>query len=88
MPLGDQLDDQLVGHELATLHDVAGLAAELGARGDRGPQHIARGQLDERVRVLEQLGLRAFARAGRAEQDQVHRRLAPLSRDRLIRPSY
>src|SRR5262245_60987690 len=87
--LSDQLDDEIVGNEVTALHDLAGSAAELAAGSNRGSQHVPRRELGERTGVFEQLRLGAFARAGRAEQDQVHRfRLAPLSRARLISPSY
>src|SRR4029079_16628054 len=86
--LGDQSDHEFVGNELAALNDIAGLAAELGASGDRSPEHVPGRELDQRAGVFEQLGLGAFARAWRPEQNQVHRRLASLSRARLISPSY
>ena len=40
------------------------------------------------VPLFEDLGLRALARARRADQDNVHFRFAPLSLDFLMSPSY
>ena len=86
--LGDQPDHERVGHKFAPPHDGARFTAELGARSNGRPEHVASGKLDQVAALEKQLGLRAFARARRPEQDQVHRRLVPLSRARLIRPSY
>ena len=63
------------------------LRPELAARGGLGAQHVAGGKLDQPVRLLEALGLRPLAGAGRPQQDQVHPR-RPLSFAFLISPSY
>ena len=85
--LGDDADDDLVGHQGAARHDVLRLAADRRSRLDRRAQHVAGGELNNAVFGDETLRLRALARPRRAEQDQSHRR-RPLSFDRLIRPSY
>ena len=68
------------------LHHRLGLPADRGAGGDLGPQHVAGGDLDDAVPVLQALGLRALARAGRAQKNEFHRR--PFARVFRIRPSY
>src|SRR6478672_5284674 len=87
-PLGDQPDHDVVGHERAPFHDVAGLAAKLGPGRHGRPQHVSGGKLDERTVGLQQIGLGPLAGTGRTKQDQDHCRRAPLSLARLISPSY
>ena len=40
-PLADHRHDDIVGHELAGIHDGLGLAADLGALADGLAQHVA-----------------------------------------------
>ena len=68
--LGDHVDDDVVGDELAGIHDRLDPLPELAARGDRGAQHVAGGELNEAVRLLEPLCLGPFAGARRA-QDRI-----------------
>ena len=69
-PLADHPDDDGVGHQLAGVHVALGLAAEVGARGDRGAQQVAGGEVQELVLVTQALGLGALPGPGRAEEDQ------------------
>src|SRR3954451_1446259 len=76
-PVEDHADDDLVGDQVAAVHVLLGLLAEVRAVLDGLAQHVARGDVGEREVLLEALGLGALARAGRAEQDEVelgHRR--------------
>ena len=87
--LGDDRDDDLVGDQLAGVHDGLGALADLGAGRDRGAQHVAGRELRNAVLLDQTLGLGALARPRRPEQDQPHRPLfPPRSFDFLIRPSY
>ncbi len=54
------------------IHDRGDALAEFGARGARGAQHVAGGELDIAAFGDEPLGLRALPGRRRAEQDQVH----------------
>ena len=56
------------------------LLPELGPCSHGGTQHVAGRKLDQPPLVLENLGLRAFAGARRAEQDQIHVRRCPSQR--------
>ena len=81
--------DDVVGDELALVHDRLGRAADLGAGLHGRAQHVAGRKLDEPVPGGDLLGLRPLAGPRRAQQDQVHHRLvAPLSFAFLMRPSY
>src|SRR3712207_9022990 len=47
--------------------------SDLGAGCDGGAEHVAGRELDHATLLLELCGLRALARAGRSEEDDVHR---------------
>ena len=87
-PLGDRSLMISSEHELPGLHHRLGLAADLGAPGDRRAQHVAGRQLRDAVGVAQPRRLRALAGAGRPQQDQPHLSACPRSRAFLIRPSY
>ncbi len=69
--LGRHRHDQVVGHELAGVHVLLGLLAELGPLLHVRPQHVAGGDVGQLEVRTQAVGLRSLARAGRAEQDQV-----------------
>ena len=54
------------------VHDGLGLQAERRAGLDGRAQHVAGGDLRDAVLLADEGGLRAFARAGRAQQNQSH----------------
>ena len=67
----DHADDQLVGHEVAAVHVLLGLPAELRLVLHRLAQDVA-GREVGKVEVVDQpLGLGALPGPGRAEQDEV-----------------
>ena len=70
--LGDDTDDDLVGHQLALLHDRLGLDADLGAGLHGRAQHLARGELNQPPAGRELLGLGSLARPRRPQQDHNH----------------
>ena len=70
--LGDQADDDVVAHQQAFVHHLLGSQTEWRAGLDGGPQHVAGGDLRNREAVLDELRLRALARARRSEQDDSH----------------
>ena len=84
-PLADQRDRQLVGDELAALEERLHPAAERRPGGDRGAEHVARGDVREAVLGRDALRLRALCRspAGRGAARSAH--AAP--RDYLRKPS-
>jgi len=86
-PLFDDTDHHIVRTKRAAGHNAFDLTAQRCRRLDRGPQHIAGGELNDTVLGDEVLGLSPFARPRRAQQDQSHRR-RPLNFDLFIKPSY
>ena len=85
--VGDHVDDDIVGDELAGIHDALDAQPELAPRKGRGPQHVSGGELSNPVVLLYPLRLSPLPRAWRPEQDDVHPR-RPRSFAFLIRPSY
>ena len=83
----DDRDDDVVGDELAPVHDVLDLQSDRRTGLDRGAQHVAGGELHNPVFGDEALRLRPLPGPRRAEQYQPHLR-RPRSFERLIRPSY
>mmetsp|Transcript_86377 Transcript_86377/g.259125 ORF Transcript_86377/g.259125 Transcript_86377/m.259125 type:complete len:202 (-) Transcript_86377:1102-1707(-) len=74
--IGDEADDEVVGHELTRLHVLLGLLAELVRLVLGGlAQHVARRDVDELEHLNNLLALRPFARGRRARDDNVHNRL-------------
>ena len=65
--LSDHGDDEVVGHELARIHDALGLAAERGAFAHGGPQHVAARDLRNTEMARKESGLGPFARARAAK---------------------
>ena len=80
----NDLDDDLVGDELAALHDRLGALADLGPGLDRRAQHVAGGELRYAVFLDQPLCLGPLARPRRPEQDQPHRRPLPPAQLRLL----
>ena len=74
--LGDTLfhqrDDQLIGHQLAGVHNVFRLLTELRAGFYRRAQHIAGGDLRNTVFLHDELSLSSFTRARSAKQNNTH----------------
>ena len=87
--LGDDGVDDVIGHQFACIHHGLGAFADIGAGGNRGAQHIAGGQLRDRMRLDQTLGLSPLPRARRSQKYKSHRPfLPPRSLDFLISPSY
>ena len=70
--LVDDAVDDLVGHQLAGVHQRLGPLAQRGAVGHRLAQDVAGGELRDAEAGREPLRLRAFSRAGWTEEDEVH----------------
>ena len=70
--LVDHADDDLVGHQLAGVHEVLHLEARRRALRHRGPEDIAGGQVLDAVVRGEERSLRPLARAGLAEQHEAY----------------
>ena len=68
---GDHVGDDLVGDELAGLHAGFRLFAEFGAGGDFAAEDFAGGDVRELFLRHQGIGERAFAGAGRAEQNEI-----------------
>src|SRR5215208_5347523 len=64
-------DDHLVGHQVAAIHVLLGLLADLGPLLDRGAQDVAGGVVRQAEVLLQALPLSPLPAAGRAEQDEV-----------------
>ena len=70
--LADQIQDELVGHQLSTIHEPLGLPAQLGPLSTSRPKEVSGGDVS-RTEILRQAdGLGAFADPGRAEEDDDH----------------
>src|SRR6185436_8998016 len=65
-PLGDNPNDDVVGNEIATVHDRLGLLPKLGTAGDSAAQHFAGRKLLQPMTLLEELRLGALSGARRA----------------------
>ena len=72
-PVADQADDDVVGHQVASRHDLLGLQPELGALAHRRAQHVAGGDVVHLALGHHPRGLSALARARRAHENQVER---------------
>ena len=59
----DETNDEIVRHELASLHERLGLFAEVSAVLHGGPKQITGAQMADGILFLENLGLRALAGA-------------------------
>ena len=71
-----EADDDLVGDELAAIHDLLGREPERRAGLDRGAQHVAGGDLRDAVALRDERGLGALARSGTAQEESI---ASPLS---------
>ena len=69
--LADHVDHQLVRREVAAVHVLLDLLAQLASFADGGPQDVARGRVGQVEVLLEAFALGALAGAGRAEQHEV-----------------
>lgn len=71
-PLADHPNNQLIGHELAILHETGRLLALAGLIQHRLPEHLTCGEMRD-VQVLhEPLALRAFAGSRWPDKDDPH----------------
>ena len=72
----DELDHQLIGHELAALHDRTGDLTKRRVGSHGGAQHIASGEVADRLALalgLDLLGLGSLTRGGRANENDAMR---------------
>ncbi len=67
--VGDHLVDEIVGDELALVHQALGGSAELGSAGDVIAQEVAGGDLRNSILSHQELGLSAFADAGGSQKE-------------------
>ena len=67
-----QRQDVGIGDQVAAPQAVLDQAAELGALGHGVAQHVAGGDVDDPVGLLQPAGLGALAGAGGPEEDQLH----------------
>ncbi len=63
-PLGDDAVDDLVGNQVAAVHDLLGREAHRGLAGDGRAQDVAGRELRNAEASIEDLGLRALAAPG------------------------
>src|SRR5262249_39208407 len=70
-PLGDDADDHLVRHQVAAIHVLLCLLADLRALLDRGAQDVAGGVVGQPEVLLQPLALGSLAAAGRPQGDQI-----------------
>src|SRR5262245_54564389 len=70
-PLGDHADDHLVRDQIAAVHVLLGLPADLGSLLDRGAQDVARRVVGQPEVLLKALPLGSLAAPRRPEQDQI-----------------
>ncbi|MCY1178554.1 hypothetical protein D9M73_189080 [compost metagenome] len=68
----DQVDDQLVGNQLASVHDRLGFQAQRGAGLDSGAQHVASGDLRNGEFFGDELCLSTFTGPGSSQQNYAH----------------
>src|SRR2546430_1252657 len=78
----DDVDDELIGYQVAGRHDPAGLLADRRPAGDLRTQDVPCRQMFQPERVLDLRGLRALAAPRRAEDDPDHPRSWILRRRR------
>src|ERR671931_15883 len=72
-PLLHETDDDVVGHELPGVHHLLRREAKRRAGLHRGAQHVTGRNLRDAVLLADEVRLRAFAGAGRAEKYHPHR---------------
>src|SRR6266850_675726 len=90
-PFADDADDDVVRDQMAEFHDRFALLPEPGAGFYGGAQHLPGGELRQAELLLQDFGLRAFARARRPKENEIHQfvpslwRLLPL-RARALEP--
>src|SRR5690606_31065804 len=70
--LFNQRDNQFVGYQLACVHDVFSLFAQLGARFNSGTQHVTSRDLRNTVFLHDELSLSSLTRARSAKQNNTH----------------
>jgi len=68
----EQVEHDLVGHQVAALLIGGDLAARRAAVAGRGPQHVPRGDVPDAEVRGKPLALGPLAAAGRGEQQQPH----------------
>lgn len=67
----DEIDDQLVGHELAVVHHLLDRLPDGRTGRHLGTQHVTGGKVTNAVLLSQQWCLRALSRAGRTEQNSI-----------------
>lgn len=70
-PFFDQLNDDLVAHQLPRIHDGLNPLAQLRAGGPLGPEHVAGREVNQAEFVDDLLRLGAFTCPGRAKKYNV-----------------
>src|SRR6266571_1930389 len=70
--IGDNRNDDVIGHEFSTVHDVFCAESRRRARGHRFAQHIAGRQLRDAKARGNLLRLSTFSRAWRSQHNQSH----------------
>jgi hypothetical protein len=68
----DHAHDDVVGNQPALVHDLLGRLAQIAARLDVRPQHVAGGDLGDGVPLLDEARLRALTGTGTAKQNDAH----------------
>ena len=70
--LFDQINNEVVDHQAAGVHDFFGFDAQRRTSLDRSPKHVAGGNLRNAVFLADEGRLGPLARAWRAQQNQSH----------------
>ena len=67
--LANDTDHDLIGHKRTGLHVLLRRKPHLCARGDRGTQHVARGDVRQREAGADAFGLRTLAGAAERREE-------------------
>ena len=68
----DKTNDEVVRHEIATLHNGVSLLAKLSACSDGVTQHVASGEMADAKVILDLGALGSLTGAGGSNHDNVH----------------
>ena len=71
----DQIDHQLVGHKLASIHVLLGLNSQLGTTLDGSTKQVARGDVSDAKLGNKSLSLRALTGTGCSQKYEIHEML-------------
>src|SRR5437867_7950278 len=82
-PLGNALDDDSIGNEVAPLHILLSFLTDIRSSVDCRPQHVSGGDYGNTEALRNPFRLGALADSGRAEEDKPH--LGYLLYPRIIR---